>query len=320
MATVPPLDAGAGGRVRPASLFDRVRRRSWTRPSPMLAFRFRRATASELAWPMATVANVFIDRHAPWALRKTDPARARRAVLNTVVQLDLVALERIGCSPLPARGRPRLLWSHGRACGGPPRGSARGPGFAGSRGRWRVLPAGTPFGTIEGPFPKVSDDADPGARLTALQGPFRALRPGPCHLSPRPAAGARPTGRPKRAKRTASPGRPTVGRRTRFFGSPTPPGTRTVRVDVRSGQLLQALAHAEADALAGARSEWAHRCAGFVRPAACGSFTSKVPKPVIVTVPSSRSPFLNAMPRTVSRKMTRRQLRRVELAARSGVH
>jgi methionyl-tRNA synthetase len=94
---------------------------------------------------------VFIDRHAPWALRTKDPERAA-AVLNTAC--NWIALLARWMGPfLPNKAQE--LWA---MVGGA--GSIHAQPWPGLpvAGRWRPLPAGTPFGRIEGPFPKVADE------------------------------------------------------------------------------------------------------------------------------------------------------------------
>ncbi|MEZ5976899.1 MAG: methionine--tRNA ligase [Planctomycetota bacterium] len=71
----------------------------------VLAFRFRRATEEVLQ--LATAANVFLDRTAPWSLRKTDPARCA-SVINTAG--EWIALLARWCAPfMPSKAQ--LLWS-----------------------------------------------------------------------------------------------------------------------------------------------------------------------------------------------------------------
>ena len=116
----------------------------------VLAFRFRRATEELVA--NAAAANVFIDRHAPWALRTKDPARAA-SVLNTAC--NWLALLATWMAPFMPE-RARTLWA---MCGG--RGDLAQRPWPGvpAPGRWRVLDAGAPFGPIEAPFAKIPDDA-----------------------------------------------------------------------------------------------------------------------------------------------------------------
>jgi len=115
----------------------------------VLAFRLRRATEELVA--NAAAANVFIDRHAPWSLKKTDPARAA-SVLNTACNwLARMALWMGPFMPRKAAQLWRMLGAEGaptdRPWPGPPR-----------PGGWRLLEPGRPFGEIEGPFPKIPDE------------------------------------------------------------------------------------------------------------------------------------------------------------------
>jgi methionyl-tRNA synthetase len=113
-------------------------------------FRFRRAAETLLA--NAVVANVYIDRMAPWALRKTDPARAG-AVLDTCCQF-LAHLARWMSPFLPRKAQ--ALWEQ-LGCAG--RVAAAGwPGLP-TAGAWRTLPAGQKLGTVGGLFPKIEDAA-----------------------------------------------------------------------------------------------------------------------------------------------------------------
>jgi methionyl-tRNA synthetase len=126
----------------------------------VLEFRFRRATEELLA--NGAAANVFIDRHAPWALRTKDPERTA-AVLNTAC--NWIALLARWMGPfLPKKAQE--LWSMTGAAGDVH--AAPWPGLP-RAGNWRVLAPGTPFGTIAGPFRKVSDE-EVQAELARLRG------------------------------------------------------------------------------------------------------------------------------------------------------
>jgi methionyl-tRNA synthetase len=122
-------------------------------------YRFRRAC--ERLVGNATVANVFVDRLAPWALRKTDPERSA-SVLNTACQwIAWIARWMVPFMP----DKAELLWS---MVGGSGRAAEQGwPGLP-QAGSWRVLEGGTPLGTIEGPFQKLTDEE--------IQGEIDALR------------------------------------------------------------------------------------------------------------------------------------------------
>src|SRR6185295_2748435 len=75
---VPPLDPDLAGELDRSLLTECGEVADPARS--VLEFRFRRASEELVA--NGAVANVFIDRHAPWALRTKDPRRAA-AVLNT---------------------------------------------------------------------------------------------------------------------------------------------------------------------------------------------------------------------------------------------
>jgi methionyl-tRNA synthetase len=123
------------------------------------AFRFRRAAEELLA--NASAANVFVDRLAPWTLRKTDPARAA-SVLNTAIAY-LAYLARWMAPFLPgcAQRLWQMLGQPGRAADQP------WPGLP-QPGRWRDLNAAVPLGEIEGLFQKLADE-DVARELAALE-------------------------------------------------------------------------------------------------------------------------------------------------------
>ena len=116
----------------------------------ILAFRFRRACEELVA--NGSIANVFIDREAPWALRKTDPERSA-AVLNTAIQW-LAWLARWMVPFMPDKAQ--LLWSMVGGSGAVADTGKPGVPVAGS---WRLVEAGTPLGEIVGPFQKLDDEA-----------------------------------------------------------------------------------------------------------------------------------------------------------------
>ncbi|MEM7308051.1 MAG: methionine--tRNA ligase [Planctomycetota bacterium] len=114
------------------------------------AYRFRRASEELIA--NAAVANVFIDRLAPWALRKTEPERAA-SVLNTAAEY-IGWIARWMAPFLP--GRAQRLWEMlGRE------GAVAECGWPGvpAAGSWRTASAGTPLGEVTPPFTKLEDDA-----------------------------------------------------------------------------------------------------------------------------------------------------------------
>lgn len=121
-------------------------------------FRFRRAAEDLLA--CARVANVFVDRLAPWTLRKTDVALCE-SVLNTCCQW-LAWLARWMAPFLP--NKAQSLWA---MLGQPGRvRDQRWPGIP-SAGSWRLLPAGQRLGEVSGLFAKI-EDADVQREIARL--------------------------------------------------------------------------------------------------------------------------------------------------------
>ena len=113
-------------------------------------FRFRRASEEFIA--NAAVANVFVDRLAPWALRKSDPERAA-AVLNTCCEwLSLLARWMVPFMPSKAQALWAMLGQPGDVATQP---WPQPP----QPGSWRSLSCGQPLGTVEGLFAKVDDQA-----------------------------------------------------------------------------------------------------------------------------------------------------------------
>ena len=159
---VPPLE-----RAHEAELDRRILAECgpWADPAePVRAFRFRRH--AEQLIQNAAVANVFVDRSAPWTLQKQDRALAG-SVLNTCCEW-LALLARWIAPAMPAKAQ--ALWS---MLGQPGEvSSQRWPEPPGA-GRWRVLAAGQRIGPVSGLFPKI-DDAAIEAELRSL-----AARAGP---------------------------------------------------------------------------------------------------------------------------------------------
>ncbi len=122
-------------------------------------FRFRRAAEELVA--CARVANVFVDRMAPWALRKTDPELSA-GVLNTSCEW-LAWLARWMAPFLP--GKAQKLWAMLGQTGAVA--AERWPGVP-AHGRWRALAADQRLGTVEGLFAKI-DDATVAAEVAALE-------------------------------------------------------------------------------------------------------------------------------------------------------
>ncbi len=130
------------------------------------AFRFRKACEALVG--NATAGNVFVDRLAPWTLRKTDPERAA-AVLATLVEwIGCVARWLAPFQPTTAQA----IWA---MIGGPSNvEEAAWPGLP-VAGSWRILPAQAELGEIGAPFTKI-DDEQVQAEREALE---RRLRSGP---------------------------------------------------------------------------------------------------------------------------------------------
>jgi methionyl-tRNA synthetase len=121
-------------------------------------FRFRRA--AEQLIENARVANVFVDRLAPWSLRKSDPERCG-SVLNTSCEwIGWVA--RWMAPFLPCKAQQ--LWAMlGNA---EPVSALPWPGVP-QGAAWRSLPAGQKLGKVEGLFAKL-DDTTIEAEIAAL--------------------------------------------------------------------------------------------------------------------------------------------------------
>lgn len=121
-------------------------------------FKFRRA--AEQLLENARVANVFVDRTAPWTLRKTDPVLAA-STLNTCCQwLAWVARWMAPFMPRKAQALWTMLGETSDVRTAPWPGVPRA-------GSWRTLPAGRKLGVIEGLFAKI-DDATVAAELARL--------------------------------------------------------------------------------------------------------------------------------------------------------
>jgi len=167
------LDKNFDGRIPPieashAEEFDRVilsQCGPFGDPAdPVREFRLRRAAEQLVA--NAVVANVFVDRTAPWALRKTDLARCAGA-LNTACEW-LAWLARWMAPFMP--GKAQALWAmlgHSGAVADQP-----WPGVP-KAGAWRSLSGGTKLGTVAGLFGRI-DDATVAAELADLERRARA--------------------------------------------------------------------------------------------------------------------------------------------------
>jgi len=124
-------------------------------------FRFRRA--AEQLVQNATVANVFVDRTAPWTLKKTDPARAASALNTACEWLHWLARWMAPMMPAKAQALWEMLGQPGRVA------QAAWPG-APEVGSWRSLRAGTKLGAVAGLFAKI-EDATIAAEIAELEKP-----------------------------------------------------------------------------------------------------------------------------------------------------
>ncbi len=114
----------------------------------VLEFRFRKA--AEQLVQNATVANVFVDRTAPWTLRKTDPALAA-STLNTACEwLAWLARWMAPMMPKKAQDLWRMLGQTDDVASQP------WPGVP-QAGRWRSLAGGTKLGEVSGLFAKIEN-------------------------------------------------------------------------------------------------------------------------------------------------------------------
>jgi methionyl-tRNA synthetase len=114
----------------------------------ILAFRFRRASEQLVA--NATVANIFVDRTAPWALRKTDPERCA-SVLRTCCEW-LAWMARWMSPFMP--GKAQALWVMLGQAGAVTDGGWPGLPQASS---WRLLPDDQALGEVQGLFTRIDD-------------------------------------------------------------------------------------------------------------------------------------------------------------------
>ncbi len=133
----------------------------------VLAFRFRQAVETLVA--NATVANVFVDRLAPWALRKSDPERAASVLATLCDYLGWIARWTEPFMP----GKSQRLWEMlGQS------GPVTASGWPGTprAGGWRFLPAGAPLGAVGALFTPI-DDATVQGETDELGGPDPAPTP-----------------------------------------------------------------------------------------------------------------------------------------------
>ncbi len=122
------------------------------------AFHFRRA--AEQLIENARVANVFVDRLAPWTLRKTDPAKAGAALATCCEWLAYLAQWMAPFMPNKAQSLWTMLGNLGEV-------SAQPWPKIQSGGSWRRNLSGQKLGKVEGLFAKL-DDAQIQAEIDEL--------------------------------------------------------------------------------------------------------------------------------------------------------
>jgi methionyl-tRNA synthetase len=121
-------------------------------------FKFRRA--AEQLVENARVANVFVDKLAPWSLQKSDPAKAA-SVLNTCAEwIAYLARWMAPFMPRKAQATWEMLGLEGRVA------QQAWPTMP-AKGAWRRELAGRKLGAVSGLFPKL-DEATIKAEIEAL--------------------------------------------------------------------------------------------------------------------------------------------------------
>lgn len=111
------------------------------------AFRFRKG--AEAIVKNAAVANVFVDRLAPWALRKEDPAKAASSLATLTEWLGYMARWMAPVMPTKAQTLWEMLGQEGQVAG-------QGWPELPRAGQWRRLVPGTPLPPVEAPlFPRI---------------------------------------------------------------------------------------------------------------------------------------------------------------------
>ena len=110
------------------------------------AFRFRRA--AEAIVKNASVANVFVDRMAPWTLRKEDPEKAESSLATLCQWLAWIARWMVPIMPTKAQELWQMLGQSGAVDQRP------WPGIP-AAGTWRDLDPGTALGEITALFPRI---------------------------------------------------------------------------------------------------------------------------------------------------------------------
>jgi methionyl-tRNA synthetase len=122
-------------------------------------YRFRRASEELLA--NAAVANIFVDRLAPWTLRKTDPVRAM-SVLNTCCEwIAWIARWMVPFMPGKAQALWVMIGQSGQVA------DEAWPGLP-TATTWRTLRGGQKLGEVSGLFAKL-DDATVAEEIAALE-------------------------------------------------------------------------------------------------------------------------------------------------------
>jgi methionyl-tRNA synthetase len=107
------------------------------------------------------VANLFVDRSAPWSLQKTDPARAASVLSTCAEWIGYVARWMAPFMPHKAQAIWEMLGQSDAV-------TARGWPQRPAPGAWRIGLAGAKLGPVAGLFPKL-DDKQIAAEIAALE-------------------------------------------------------------------------------------------------------------------------------------------------------
>jgi len=154
---VPPIDEAHRARLE-ALLLDECGEIG-DPAAHITSFRFRKAAEQLLA--NAAVANVFIDRTAPWKLRKTDPVEAGSVLAACCQYLGWIAHWMTPLLPGKAQALWEMLGQAGEVAELP------WPGTP-TPESWQLIPAGQKLGEVAGLFDKL-DDEQVDAEIEALK-------------------------------------------------------------------------------------------------------------------------------------------------------
>ena len=144
---VPPIDEAHRARLE-ALLLDECGEIG-DPAAHITSFRFRKAAEQLLA--NAAVANVFIDRTAPWKLRKTDPVEAGSVLAACCQYLGWIAHWMTPLLPGKAQALWEMLGQAGEVAELP------WPGTP-TPENWQLIPAGQKLGEVAGLFDKLDDE------------------------------------------------------------------------------------------------------------------------------------------------------------------